>query len=188
MTTSARAEKRLALLLSIGLGTLAFLGCSKAPTSSASPSSFTLSSAAFQNGGTLPVVYTCDGAGFSPPLAWTGAPKGTVEFALMMTTIAVDSMKKWNWVLYNIPGNATSLAENTVGVGTAGLTSDGPELRYYPPCSQGPGAKTYTFTVYALSGTPTFAVSPDSVNGAILTAAISKMTLDSCRLSISYTR
>jgi len=151
------------------------------------PSNFTLTSTAFQNGGVLPVVYTCDGAGSSPPLAWTGAPAGTVGFAIMMTTLANDGLK-WNWVLYNIPGDVTSLAENAVGVGTFGLTSDGPNLAYYPPCSQGPGAKTYTFTVYALSGTPTFAVPANQVNGLVLTGAISRLTLTSSQLSVTYTR
>jgi phosphatidylethanolamine-binding protein (PEBP) family uncharacterized protein len=82
----------------------------------------------------------------------------------------------------------TSLAAGTDGVGIAGLTSDGPESRYYPPNSQGPGPKTYTLTVYALSGTPTFTVPAGEVNGAALTSAISKLTLASSRLSVTYTR
>ncbi len=114
-------------------------------------------------------------------------PEGTVQFAVMMTTLANDGLK-WNWVLYGIPSNVTSLAENTVGVGTFGLTSDGPELAYSPPCSKGPGAKTYTFTVYALSGTPAFAVPANKVNGEVLTSAISHLTLASSWLSVTYTR
>jgi phosphatidylethanolamine-binding protein (PEBP) family uncharacterized protein len=150
-------------------------------------SSFTLTSGAFHDGGTLPAVYTADGTGISPPLAWTTGPKGTVQFAVMMTTLALDG-KKWNWVLYGIPADVTSLAAGTDGVGIAGLTSDGPESRYYPPNSQGPGPKTYTLTVYALSGTPTFTVPAGEVNGAALTSAISKLTLASSRLSVTYTR
>ncbi len=66
------STKRLALLLLITLGTLAFMGCSEAPTLPASISSFALASTAFHNGGMLPFVYTCDGAGSSPPLdGWT---------------------------------------------------------------------------------------------------------------------
>jgi phosphatidylethanolamine-binding protein (PEBP) family uncharacterized protein len=152
---------------------------------------FSLSSSVFQDGGTLPVTYTCDGAGGmvspSPPLSWSGAPEGTVEFAITMITVAPDGTK-WNWVLYHIPGTVTSLAENTVGVGTAGVSTDGPDLRYYPPCSTGPGAKTYTFTIYALSGTPTFSVPAKEVSGDVLVNAISPLVIASRQVSVTYTR
>ncbi len=167
-------------------------GCSRKNPTADSPVTtavFALTSTEFQANGTLPAEYTCDGAngGHSPALAWANAPAGTACFALMMTTLALDS-KKWNWVLYDIPATVSALAESTSGVGIAGLSSDGPERRYYPPCSQGPGAKTYTFTLYALSKTPSFSVPDSLVNGAALTAAISAIKLDSCVLNVSYTR
>jgi phosphatidylethanolamine-binding protein (PEBP) family uncharacterized protein len=180
-------EKTAALMLFVAAWAIAFSGCNQAAATSEAATDFTLASPAFADGGTLPVAYTCDGAGFSPPLSWTGVPEGTAEFALLMTTQANDGMK-WNWVLYGIPGNVTSLAESTAGVGTPGLTSDGPELMYYPPCSKGPGPKTYTFTVYALSGTPVFAVPANQVNGEVLTNALSQLTLASNRMSVTYTR
>jgi phosphatidylethanolamine-binding protein (PEBP) family uncharacterized protein len=151
---------------------------------------FAFTSAAFTEGSTLPVEYTCDGTegmlSPNPPLAWTGAPAGTTELALTMTTIALDGTK-YNWVLFHIPGSVTSLAVDT-NVGTAGVSTDGPELRYYPPCSSGPGAKTYTFTLYALSGAPTFSVPESQVTGPILTNAIAPLTLASRQMNVSYTR
>lgn len=179
--------KKTALLLLLGSGAFALPGCRQTAETSGLAADFTLTSPAFADGGTLPVAYTCDGAGFSPPLGWTGVPEGTAEFALLMTTLANDG-KKWNWVLYGIPANVTALAENTVDAGTYGLTSDGPELKYYSPCSKGPGAKTYTFTIYALSGHLVFAVPADQVNGEILTNAIGQLTLASSQLSVTYTR
>jgi phosphatidylethanolamine-binding protein (PEBP) family uncharacterized protein len=163
--------------------------CSFSCVGGACATPFTFTSAAFQDGGSLPVTYTCDdpAGGVSPPLAWAGAPEGTVEFALLMTTLALDGTK-WNWVLFHIPGGATGLAEGATGVGTTGLSSDGPELRYYPPCSTGPGDKVYTFTLYALSETPTFAVPESEVNGQILTEAIGPWTLASRRLDVTYAR
>ena len=148
--------------------------------------SFALTSSAFTDGGTLPMQYTADGAGTSPPLAWSGAPAGTKQFALTMTTLALDG-EKWNWVLYGIPAGTTSLAEATT-VGTAGLSTDGPELRYYPPASKGPGAKTYTFTLYALSAAPAFAVPAAGVSGPVLESAIAGITLAKTQVSVSYTR
>ncbi len=151
---------------------------------------FSFSSPAFADSGTLPAMYTCDGAGGmlspSPPLDWTDAPQGTVEYALTMNTIALDGTK-WNWVLFHIPGNVTSLEAGT-DLGTAGVSTDGPELRYYPPCSSGPGAKTYSFTLYALSGTPSFSVPESQVDGVTLTAAIGSLTIASRQLNVSYTR
>ncbi|NJD09998.1 MAG: YbhB/YbcL family Raf kinase inhibitor-like protein [Gemmatimonadetes bacterium] len=147
--------------------------------------SFTLTSSAFQDGGTLPVSYTCDGAGRTPPLTWQGAPRGTAQFALLMTTLAPDGLK-WNWVLYGIPAGVSSLAENATGVGTAGVTSDGPLAAYSPPCSQGPGLKTYTFTIYALSAAPSLPAG--QATAQTIADAIASLTLASARLSVGYTR
>jgi phosphatidylethanolamine-binding protein (PEBP) family uncharacterized protein len=149
---------------------------------------FTLTSPAASDGGTLPAEYTCDGAGSSIALSWSNAPSGTREFALMMTTLPGDGTTKWNWVLYAIPAAATGLAKNSSGVGTPGVGSDGPQAAYQPPCSQGPGAKLYTFTLYALSASPSLPASASQVTGAVLTGAIANITLGSASLKLSYTR
>jgi phosphatidylethanolamine-binding protein (PEBP) family uncharacterized protein len=43
-----------------------------------------VSSPAFAPGSEIPVRYTCDGAGTSPPLHWGTIPKGTAELALFI--------------------------------------------------------------------------------------------------------
>ena len=148
---------------------------------------FTVTSVSFADGGALPAEFTCDGAGTSPPLAWSGVPAGTVELAILMSTLAKDGLK-WNWVLYRLPPAPASLAPASNGGGTCGLTSDGPNLAYSPPCSLGPGPKTYTFTVYALSGRPTLPSQPNQVTGAVLGDSISTITLAKAELSVTYTR
>lgn len=185
----------------------ALLGCSSAPvdpggaggttaipdasapdasTADVTPLPFALTSPAFTDGGTLPAVFTCDGAGVSPPLAWSGAPEGTAEFALLMTTPAPDGLK-WNWVLYGVPAGVSALFEGAT-VGTAGLTSDGPALAYAPPCSQGPGAKAYTFTLRALSAAPSLGVPAAQVTGEVLGDAVAGITLAEAEISVTYTR
>ena len=161
---------------------------SPTPSASAQPGTgtFALRSSAFTDGGTLPLMYTADGVGVSPPLAWSGVPAGTKELALTVTTQALDG-EKWNWVLYGIPAGTTSLGEGTTA-GTAGLSTDGPELRYYPPASKGPGTKTYTFTLYALSAAPVFTVPAAEVSGPVLESAVAQRTLASAQVSVSYTR
>ncbi len=148
----------------------------------------TLTSPAVTSDGVLRADYTCDGSGASPALAWSTAPTSTRELALMMATLPGDGTTKWNWVLCRIPAAATGLERNSVGVGTAGVGGDGPTTAYQPPCSQGPGAKVYTFTIYALSASPTLPAQPSQVTGAILTRAIAGLTLGSGTLSVTYTR
>jgi phosphatidylethanolamine-binding protein (PEBP) family uncharacterized protein len=43
-----------------------------------------LTSSAFCHGGRLPVRFTSDGQGSSPPLAWDGLPIGTERLALIV--------------------------------------------------------------------------------------------------------
>jgi phosphatidylethanolamine-binding protein (PEBP) family uncharacterized protein len=150
--------------------------------------SFTLTSPAVASGGILPAAYTCDGPGSTPALAWTGAPAGTKEFALLMTTLPGDGTTKWNWVLYGISSATTSLAKDSYGVGALGVGSDGPALAYDPPCSQGPGSKVYTYTLYALSGSPALPSTPSQVTGQVLAGAIASLTLASASLSVTYSR
>jgi phosphatidylethanolamine-binding protein (PEBP) family uncharacterized protein len=149
---------------------------------------FSLTSNGGTSGGTLPTEYSCDGAGSTPELSWSGAPEGTKEYALMMTTIPVDGSTRWNWVLYSIPGSTTSLAKNSSGVGTTGTGSHGTVMIYDPPCPQGAGAKIYTITVYALSGSPALPGTADKVTGPVLTDAISSITLGKAFLNLSYAR
>ena len=137
-------------------------------------------------GGALPSDYTCDGPGSSPALAWSNAPSGTTEFAVLMTTLPGDGTTKYNWVVYGIPATKLGLSKDSYGVGMLGVGSDGPIVAYQPPCSQGLGTKTYTFTVYALSASPTLA--SGAVSGAALATAISSITLGKASLDLSYNR
>ena len=171
-----------------GGGSSAPAATSDAAAVSATSSVFALTSSVGAAGGLLPADYTCDGTSSSPPLAWANAPSGTKEFALLMTTIPATGSIKYNWVLSGIPATATSLARNSTGVGTAGVGSDGPTAAYQAPCSQGPGAKEYIFTLYALSATPVLSVAASAVSGGDLSNAIASVTLKSASLTLNYTR
>jgi formylglycine-generating enzyme required for sulfatase activity/phosphatidylethanolamine-binding protein (PEBP) family uncharacterized protein len=149
--------------------------------------SFLLSSPAVQNGGTLPVEFTGDGASATLPLEWTGAPAGTTSYALIMHHEAPDQTK-WYWILYNIPANCQSLAKDVKGVGTLGNNSVNRRREYAPPHSKGPGPKTYIYTVYALSAPPEITVPPSEVNRETLLAAMKGRILASAVLSVAYTR
>lgn len=146
-----------------------------------------VTSSAADQAGMLSVEYTCDGDGSSPALSWTSAPLGTKELAVMMTTMPPGGRPKWNWVVYGIPATTTELAKNSVAIGTQGVGSNGSAAGYEPPCSRGPGLKTYTVTVYALSAHPALKAMAGA-SGADLARAIAGITLDSGTFDFHYDR
>ncbi len=150
-------------------------------------SSFVLSSPQVKAGGTLPVEFTGDGDSATLPLEWTGAPAETKSYAIIMHHEAPD-MTKWYWTLYNIPAEVHSLPRNVQGVGTLGNNSVNRRREYAPPHSKGPGAKTYIYTVYALSAVPQITVPPADVNREVLLAAMMDKILATAELSVVYTR
>ncbi|MBS0634225.1 MAG: YbhB/YbcL family Raf kinase inhibitor-like protein [Verrucomicrobia bacterium] len=70
-----------------------------------------LESSAFANGDTMPIRYTADGADHSPPLIWSGAPKGTKTFALIMDDPDAPVGTWDHWVLFNLPLDTQTLHE-----------------------------------------------------------------------------
>jgi phosphatidylethanolamine-binding protein (PEBP) family uncharacterized protein len=151
-------------------------------------SGFALSSPAVAEGGDLPATYTCDGARATLPLAWEGAPAGTQSYAVIMHHVPGPGDTHWYWVLYDLPATTAALPENASGLGTLGTNSVNGRTEYAPPCSKGPGAKTYTYTVYALAAAPQLAVPADQVDRDALLAAIADRTLASATLNVVYTR
>jgi phosphatidylethanolamine-binding protein (PEBP) family uncharacterized protein len=151
-------------------------------------SSFVLSSSEVAEGGALPADYTCDGEGATLPLRWAGAPGGTQNLAVIMHHVDPEGKIKWYWILYDIPSSITALPRNVTGVGTRGNNSVNGDTTYAPPCSQGPGSKTYIYTVYALSAPPEITVPPADVSRDVLLAAMTDRTLASSELNVIYTR
>ena len=151
-------------------------------------SGFVLSSPEVTDGGTLPKEFTGDGASATLPLEWRGSPAGTRSYALIMHHIPGPGSVKWYWILYDIPANVQSLPKNVKGVGTLGNNSVNDRREYAPPHSKGPGAKTYIYTVYALSAPPQFSVPPAQVNREVLLAAMEGKILASAELRTTYTR
>jgi Raf kinase inhibitor-like YbhB/YbcL family protein len=75
----------------------------------------TLTSAAFTDGGMIPIKHAQPGHDVSPPLAWTGAPDSTVSFVLIVhdadAPVGDGTDDVLHWLVWNIPGTATSLPE-----------------------------------------------------------------------------
>lgn len=110
-----------------------------------------LSSAAFDNNGSIPSTYACDGANISPPLSWIDVPKETKSLAL----IAYDPeavIGVWtHWVVYNIPPTTNGFQKGIISfpVGTElGITNKN-KYEYGGPCPPN-GEHHYHFELYAL--------------------------------------
>lgn len=116
-----------------------------------------ITSPAFQPGNAIPSQYTCDGADSSPPLQWSGAPRGTLSLALIVDDPdAPDPAKPQrtfvHWVLYNLPADARDLAKaaaRDLPAGTREGKNDWNRTGYGGPCPP-IGRHRYFFKLYAL--------------------------------------
>ncbi|MFM7323274.1 MAG: YbhB/YbcL family Raf kinase inhibitor-like protein, partial [Armatimonadota bacterium] len=119
------------------------------------PGDFQFSGDIVRSGKALPAEFTCDGAGVSPPVAWSNVPAGTKSLALAMHHVPPgDDKPHVYWVLTRIPADTKGIGKDDRSVGVRGANTVNRNFGYAPPCSQGPGRKWYTLTLYALSKEP----------------------------------
>ena len=175
-------------LILVLLFPIVLMSCKKENEIRETSSVFLLESPEINADNLLPVDYTCDGESASLPLEWSGYPEETQSFALIMHHEASPSDIHWYWVLYHIPATVQSLAKNASGIGTLGNNSVNGKTEYAPPCSQGPGEKTYVYTIYALSESLILSVIPSAVSLDVLLDAMKDIILDSATLQVVYAR
>jgi Raf kinase inhibitor-like YbhB/YbcL family protein len=116
---------------------------------------FALTSPAFQENGTIPQKYTCDGQGISPPLAWSGAPAATRSFALVVRDPDAPRGSFVHWVIFNLPPSlgglpaavpAAAVLPNGAVQGVNGTGNTG----YKGPCPPPGPVHHYHFHLIAL--------------------------------------
>lgn len=100
----------------------------------------------------LPRRYTCDGAGVSPPLDWSGAPARTKSYAIVVDDASAPIVPYVRWIVFDIPASTTELGQGMLPPGVRQATNSAGHIRYAAPCPQH-GRQGYRFTVYAL-GSP----------------------------------
>ncbi len=153
-------------------------------------STLVLTSPAFEDGGTIPTAYTCDGQDTSPALAWTGSSDATASFALVVDDPDASSGTWVHWVIYNIPASARSLPE---GIPVEASFSDGtqqgqnswPKPGYGGPCPPN-GMHRYLFNLYALD--VVLDLAPDATDKAALLEAMAGHVLAQTTLTGQYER
>ena len=119
-----------------------------------------LSSPAFAYGARLPVRFTNDGDGVSPPLLWGEVPAGTVSLALIVEDPDAPALQPLvHALVWNLPADERRLAEGTIvkdGQGGAdgrdvGRNSFFSEGWLPPDPPTGHGSHDYVFQLIALS-------------------------------------
>jgi len=109
---------------------------------------FVISSPAFEDNGTIPMRYTCDGGSTPPPIDVSGIPHNARTLAITVVDIDAPAGPFTHWVAWNIPPNSTSLDTGNANAFSEGMTSAG-TVGYRGPCPPS-GTHRYYFTVYAL--------------------------------------
>jgi phosphatidylethanolamine-binding protein (PEBP) family uncharacterized protein len=132
---------------------------------------------------------TCDGLGLMPTLAWSGVPSSAKSLLLTFDTAAgparpgeVAQTDFNHLVHYNLSPTASGLT-SSLAIGAKGKNFKG-TLGYTPPCSQGPGEKTYTFHLYALS----VSLTGDALTGAAALAQAQGHIVSETKLDVFYSR
>jgi len=113
-----------------------------------------IQSSAFNEGDTIPTKHTCEGEDVSPQLSWSAPPEGTKSLALVCDDPDAPVGTWVHWVLYNLPGDTTSLPENippdeTLDNGGVHGTTDFGRIGYGGPAPPS-GTHRYYFKIYAL--------------------------------------
>ena len=138
--------------------------------------------------------FGCQGGNLSPQLSWSGAPKGTEAFAVMLyDPDAPTGSGWWHWQIVNIPKDVTTLS---TGAGTPnkdlhpkgsiqirndyGINGFGGAC---PP--KGHGVHRYQFTVYALSKKLNL---PNNPSGALTGYMVKSHSLASSTIEALYKR
>jgi Raf kinase inhibitor-like YbhB/YbcL family protein len=206
---AAMTRSSLGIALALGLGIAVLLvGCGDSSDGTRPPDAatrdgapadtpaagFTLTSPAFAAGGAIPAANTCSGANTSPQLTWSGAPSGTLSYAVVLTDLSL-SPDLVHWVIYDIPSTETGLPASVENVYAPAnvpgahqtVSVHAPTVGYYGPCPPQPPAHSYELAVYALF----IAVLPGATMQTASADAVSSITahqLAHATLTGTYTK
>ncbi len=148
-----------------------------------------LSSPAFPDGGAIPVIFTRPAVGgrdISPPLEWSGLPKGTRSIALSVVDPHPVARNWVHWLVINIPPQVTGLTEGAsrtaMPAGAKELVNSFGYTGYGGPQPPGgTGEHPYVFTLYALDTDELDLPDRSSLEGFL--AAISPHVIGEARIT-----
>ena len=162
-------------------------------TTASAAKSLVVSSTSLSSSGSFDRSITCDGESLSPQISWEGYPPETQSFYVTMDTVPgpprpgeIVTSDHSYFNLYDIPASVHALESGKLTQGSLGMNFKNNRPGYEAPCSQGPGAKIYTITVYALSSK--INIAPTSATQPALMKAIIGKILAQGKLSGTYSR
>ncbi len=146
------------------------------------PETIRVTSSAFEDGGTLPVRFTADGDGVSPPLAWSDLPAATRQVLVVVEDPDIPAPQPFIHLIAVLDAGVSSVPEGALGAGSSarlGKHSMGGTgwLPNDPPPGHGP--HHYLFQVFALDQAIDWDDKPgkDEVKAALKDAVIAKGVL-----------
>ena len=137
------------------------------------------------DGGTIPVEFTCDGEEQSPIVTVEAIPEGVLQLVFVVDDPDAPTANPFvHWLVYNIPGNETEIVafddDLTFGVNDAG------EPGWAGPCPpSGDGAHEYVFTLYGLN--VELELEPD-LDGREVAEAIADAVVAETAITATYER
>jgi len=152
--------------MTISLAVLAIAGCASTGVDTSPPTAFRITSPQYadnsmlapQSAGNFAKNPNCTGKNVSPPLQWVNAPANTRSFAMIWDDQAGrNGLGVSHAVVYGIPANVSSFAENELSSATgkfvAGKNILG--MHWLGPCSpKGNAPQHYVLTFMATSLEP----------------------------------
>jgi Raf kinase inhibitor-like YbhB/YbcL family protein len=140
--------------------------------------------------------FGCTGGNESPPLRWSGAPKGTQSFVVTLFDMDEHNTPSgwWHWVVYDLPANVSELATNTGVLDSKSLPARAHQGRtdlgtdaYHGPCpDKSDKPHRYVFTIYALK-VPKLSV-PADPSGAMVVYSLQEHLLGKASMIVHHGR
>lgn len=157
---------------------IALTGCASPGDTAAPPLPSGVTSSAFDEGGAIPVRFTCDGEDVSPPLSWEAFDLPAAAIAVVVTD--PDAGGFVHWVVGPLPMSTTSLPEGaSADPDLPQGANDFGDVGWGGPCPPS-GTHHYVFTVVSLSSTP-----PEPITAQAVLAA---QDVQGGTLTATYTR
>lgn len=143
-----------------------------------------ITSISFNDGGSIPSKFTCDGNKINPELSVADVPQNVKSLALIMSDPDVPQGTFIHWVMWNIPADIKTVSENSVPEGAGRGRNSANKNSYIGPCPPS-GIHRYFFNLYALD---TILALPSSTGSQELQEAMNGHILDEAQLMGTYKR
>ncbi len=110
-----------------------------------------LRSTAFRPGGAIPVRYTCDGAGLSPPLRWQHVPPGTAEFLLLAIDLDGGRRDAVQWAVSGLGPSLRGIRSGGLPAGAVAGRNSSDKVGWGGVCGARGRVHHVAFLFYALN-------------------------------------